>query len=165
MCGVPIMAQWKWIRLVSMRTQVRSLPSFNGLRIWRCHELWCRLVAAAPIQHLAWEPPYALGVALKRQKNFLFIYLFIFCLFRATPAGYGNSQARGQIGAVAPGLYHSYSNTRSGVSWVCHLHHSSQQYQILNPLGKARDWTWILMDTSQVLYLLHHNGNSYFAHF
>ena len=26
----------------SMRTQVLSLASFSGLRIWHCHELWCR---------------------------------------------------------------------------------------------------------------------------
>ena len=37
-----------WLRglraqLVSVRTQVQSLASFSGLRIWRCHELWCRL--------------------------------------------------------------------------------------------------------------------------
>ena len=31
--------------------------------------LWRRPAATAPIQLLAWEPPYALGVALKRQKN------------------------------------------------------------------------------------------------
>ena len=31
--------------------------------------LWCRLAAAAPIGPLAWEPPYAVGVALKRQKE------------------------------------------------------------------------------------------------
>ena len=31
--------------------------------------LWCWLVAAAPIGPLAWEPPYATGVSLKRQKK------------------------------------------------------------------------------------------------
>ena len=31
--------------------------------------LWCRLVATALIGPLAWEPPYAMGVALKRQKK------------------------------------------------------------------------------------------------
>ena len=34
--------------------------------------LWHSLVATAPIQPLAWEPPYAAGAALekaKRQKN------------------------------------------------------------------------------------------------
>ena len=28
--------------------------------------LWCRLAAVALIQPLAWEPQYAVGVALKR---------------------------------------------------------------------------------------------------
>ena len=31
--------------------------------------LWCRPAATAPIRPLAWEPPYATGVALKRQKE------------------------------------------------------------------------------------------------
>ena len=31
--------------------------------------LWCRPAAVAPIQPLAWEPPYASGMALKRQKG------------------------------------------------------------------------------------------------
>ena len=31
--------------------------------------LWGRLTAVAAIGLLAWEPPYAMGVALKRQKN------------------------------------------------------------------------------------------------
>ena len=33
--------QQKWIWLASMRTQLRSLALFNGLRIWSCHEVWC----------------------------------------------------------------------------------------------------------------------------
>ena len=35
-------------------------------------------------------------------------------------------------------------------SHVCDLHHSSWQYQMLDPLRKARDRTCILMDASQV---------------
>ena len=31
--------------------------------------LWCRLVATAPIRPLAWEPPYAIGVALEKTKR------------------------------------------------------------------------------------------------
>ena len=30
--------------------------------------LWCRAAVTAPIRSLAWEPPYATGAALKRQK-------------------------------------------------------------------------------------------------
>ena len=41
-----------------------------------------------------------------------FLLLF-FCLSRAAPAAYGRSQARGPIGAVAAGLHHSHSNSRS----------------------------------------------------
>ena len=33
--------------------------------------------------------------------------------FRDTPASYGNSQARGHIGAAAASLHHSHSNTES----------------------------------------------------
>ena len=31
--------------------------------------LWCRLATTAPIRPLAWELPYAVGLALKRQKR------------------------------------------------------------------------------------------------
>ena len=31
--------------------------------------LWCRLAAVAPIGLLAWDPPYAAGVALKSEKK------------------------------------------------------------------------------------------------
>ena len=45
-------------------------------------------------------------------------------------------------------------------SHICDLHCRLQQCQILNTLSEARDWTCILMDTSQVLNPLSHNGNS-----
>ena len=41
--------------------------------------LWRRLVAAAPIQPLAWEPPHAAGAAqemAKRQKKKKFFFVF-----------------------------------------------------------------------------------------
>ena len=37
----------------------------DPLLLW----LWGRLAAVAPTEPLAWEPPYALGVALTRQKD------------------------------------------------------------------------------------------------
>ena len=55
-------------RLVSMWMWVRSLPLLSGLRIRCCHELWHRLAAAAPIVP-SWEPPYAAGAAVKREKK------------------------------------------------------------------------------------------------
>jgi len=37
----------------------------DPLLLW----LWCRPAATAPIGPLAWESPYAMGEALKRQKD------------------------------------------------------------------------------------------------
>ena len=67
-----------------MRMWVWSLPLLSGVRIQSCHELqyrsqpqlylaflwlWHRLAAAALIWLLAWQLPYAMGVALKRKKK------------------------------------------------------------------------------------------------
>ena len=67
-----------------MRLRVRSLASLSGSRIRRYRELWCGLqtrlgshIAVAVVQAggyssdstLAWEPPYALGAALKSKKQ------------------------------------------------------------------------------------------------
>ena len=43
----------------------------------------------------------------------LWVFFFFFCLFRATHAAYGGSQARHLIRAVAAGLRQSHSNTGS----------------------------------------------------
>ena len=47
--------------------------SSDPLLLW----LWCRLAAAAPIQPLAWELPYAIGAAIKRIK-IIIVKLFKF---------------------------------------------------------------------------------------
>ena len=75
------MAQRKQIRRGTMRLRVQSLASLSGLSI---RELWCRPqmrlgsdvamtavrpAAAALVQPLAWEPPYAVGAALKSKKK------------------------------------------------------------------------------------------------
>ena len=43
MSRVPVVAQWKRIRLGTMRLLVQFLASLSGLRIQCCSELWCRL--------------------------------------------------------------------------------------------------------------------------
>jgi len=74
----PLWCSGKRIQLGTMRSWVPSLASLSGLRMRHCRELWCRsqtrlwscvAMAAVPIRPLAWEPPYAAGVALKSKKR------------------------------------------------------------------------------------------------
>ena len=46
------------------------------------------------------------------------LLLLLLLLFRAAPSTYGDSQAGGQIGAVAAGLHHSHSNMGSLTHWA-----------------------------------------------
>ena len=59
----------------------------------------------------------------------VFVVIIIILLFRAAPAAYGGSQARGLIRAIATGLHHSHSNTGSKP----HLQPTSQLTAILDP--------------------------------
>ena len=55
---IPALAQWvKDLALVAHGS--------NMALLW----LWCSVEAAAPIQPLAWELPYATSVALKKKKE------------------------------------------------------------------------------------------------
>ena len=74
----------------------------------------------------------------------------------ATPMAYGSSQVKLELQLPA---YVTAIGTPDP-SHVCDLCHSSRQCWIINPLNKTRDQTRILMDTSQVLNPLSHNGNS-----
>ena len=40
--GVPVVAHWKRIQLVYLRTRVPSLASLSESGIWHCRELWRR---------------------------------------------------------------------------------------------------------------------------
>ena len=76
-------------------------------------------------------------------SRFFFLSFF---LFRAALAAYGNSQARGRIGAAAAGLHHRHSNTGSQLQSTTHA----------APFGntgslEAREPTRILLDTTGFL--------------
>ena len=162
--------------LASMRTQVWSLAFLGGFRIQCCHELWCghrrgldlavlwlwyRLTATALIWPLAWEPPYATGAALKRQKTkkkkkalLKKCSLLRFCLFFVflgprplhieVPRLGVESELQLPAYVTAPAM--------QDLNCLCDIHHSSYQCQIASPLSETRNWTLILMDTSQISF-------------
>ena len=79
---VPIVAQWVKDLIFSVRLQVQPLSWFGGLQVWCYYKLPCRLQmllrsgiavavasAAALIQSLAWELPYAVGAARKGKRR------------------------------------------------------------------------------------------------
>jgi len=87
--------------------------------------------------------------------SFFFFFFFSFSLFRAPPTGYGSSiweVSRLGVKLELQLLAYPTATVTWDVSLDFDLHHSSGQCWILNPLSKATDRTWILMDTSQVCY-------------
>ena len=80
------------------------LASISALRIWHCRELWCRSLrsdpallwpwcrpaATASIRPLAWQPPCAVGVALKKTKDKKYIYMCV-CVSKKEIVGIGLS--------------------------------------------------------------------------
>ena len=89
---VPVMAQRKWIRQGTMRFSFNPWPCSVGQgsgitmscgKGWRCGLdpallwLWCRPKVVAPMRPLAWEPPCAVGGALKKQQKKVFHNLLI----------------------------------------------------------------------------------------
>ena len=63
--SIPGLAQWVKESSVAVSCGVGCRCSWDPVLLW----LWHRLAAIAPTRPLAWELPYAMGEALKRQKT------------------------------------------------------------------------------------------------
>ena len=79
-------------------------------------------------------------------------------LFRASPVAYGSSQTR--VESELQLLAYATATAMWHPNQVCDLNQSSSQHRILNSLSENRNQTHILIDTSQVLNPLSHDGNS-----
>ena len=72
---------------------------------------------------------------------FFFFFFFFWSFLGPLPMEYGGSQARGLIGAVTTGLYHSHSNTGSEP----HLRPTPQLQAMPDPQPTEPASSWILV--------------------
>ena len=98
------------------------------------------------VLHLLLLNRFELGRVGKSDYSFFF-------LFRAIPVAYGSFW----LGVKWELQFLAYTTVMPDPSHVCDLYYSSWQSRIHNVLSKARDWTQVIRDTSQVQ--LSHNGN------
>ena len=110
--------------LVCYLQSYQKFLRLNTSHVPRLWKLWCVCAAcrrACSCQGLPYSspqplpppPPQDAACGQSKVKIAAVLFFFFFCLFRATPAAYGGSQARGLIGAIAAGRHHSHRNTRS----------------------------------------------------
>ena len=55
----------QWVKALAMLCGVGCSRALDPELLW----LWCKPAATAPIQPLAWEPPYAMRTTLKRPRK------------------------------------------------------------------------------------------------
>ena len=92
-------------------------------------------------------------------SGFGFFVCFWFLIFRAHP--WPMEVLRLGVESELQLLSHATATATRDPSLICDLHCSSQQCQVPDPLSKARDSTYTIMDS----FLLHHSGNSLFLVF
>ena len=79
---------------------------------------------------------------------FFFLFFFFFC-FVGPPLRHMEVPRLG-VQSEPPLLAYTTATATPDPSHVCHLHHSSRQCRILNPLSEARDRTQNLMGPSRI---------------
>ena len=88
------------------------------------------------------------------KRNFIYLFIYLSCLWQILSWGRG--------GGAAPYLLLAYATVTAtpDPSRIYDLSWNLWQHWILHPLSKAWDGIPILLDTSQALNPLSHNGNS-----
>ena len=99
------------------------------------------------------KPPILTGYAFSRcphcslSLSHSHVCLFVFVFFRATPEAL--EVPRLGVKSELQLLAYTRATAMPDPSHICNLCHSSQQCKILNPPGKARNQTYVLINTSQ----------------
>ena len=96
------------------------------------------------------EPSSLLDPCILMDTSWVLYFILIFWLFRAAPEAYGSSQ--GGVESELQLLAYTTATATRDPSQICHLHHSSWQCQMADPLSEARDRTQSLMDTSRIRF-------------
>ena len=121
----------------------------RSLTLWATRELL--------EMHIFFDPhPRSTKLEIPGMGPAICVFFFFLFLFTAIPMAYGSSWARCQTGAAAATYTTADTGSKPNLWPMLQL----EAMQILNPLSKARNGTYILRDTSQVLNPLSHNGNS-----
>ena len=81
------------------------------------------------------------------QKELLFVFFFFLSGLHPSYMEVSNLGVESELQPLA-----TPQPQRADVSHVCNLHHSSQATPDLNQVSEARDWTFILMNTSQIRF-------------
>ena len=95
-------------------------------------------------------------------------FFFFFCLFRAAPAAYGGSQARGRIGATAASLHHSWIWTASATYTAAQGNARSLTHWVRPGIKPISSWILVRFVTTkpqqelpELSLLLDYNGSLY----
>ena len=94
------------------------------------------------------------------KKTIAFVFFILFFIYFQ---GYtrGICKFPGQGSNWSYSCWYTIATATPDASRICNLYHSSWQCWIPNPLSEARDQTHNLIDTSQILFTLRRNRNSY----
>ena len=81
---------------------------------------------------------------------FFFLFFFFLVFLGLYPCHMEVARLLVELELVLPA--YAIAIATPDLSPLCHVHYSSWPHWILNPLSKARDWTCVLMDTSQIRF-------------
>ena len=131
-----------WLRLRRLSSSPGSPASrqkeYKGRESLQLDRRLLRTRSAGRIREAPSSTPFRIWATQGKEIviDIVVIAIIIICLFRAAPAAYGTSQARGLIRVVA-----------------AKPTPQPQQCRIFNPLSEAKDQTYVLMDTSRICFL------------
>ena len=153
-----------WQNSAFFLTKILSklVPDENYLNISKGHRKSTAIASSLTLRNWKSLPSGIRSKACRFVLTISFFFLFFF-FSRAVPMAYGNSQARGRVGATAVGLHPS--TAMQYLSCVCDLHRNSGQCQILNPLSEAKGWNPCPHGSQLASLLLSHDRNSLFSPF